>query len=293
MNLKKQRLEDLRQLKWFIKTNSLPYDFMEYAAFYYFSNEQINRIFSQIDFTNYHTMLSVLASGDHAFNAIYKGVDVVDTFDVNRMTEYYALGFKKRAIECLNFEQFCSLYILHDKKLMDLEDEVIKNMDEEYKKFWITYKNKMKERKKQFPSVLEWSMEESDPEGGVYNAYLDSEESYKYLQKRLQSAKITFTQANITEIPSIFGAYDFIELSNILMYSEEIFEKHVKYCTSKLIKDIYEQNLKNNGTMIYQTRGRDPLSPLFTPMRLKRARKSYAESDGWLCVYGLQKGEVK
>ncbi|MBQ4584294.1 MAG: hypothetical protein IJA94_05360 [Bacilli bacterium] len=73
--------------------------------------------------------MCVLSRGDHAFNAICHGIDKVDTFDVNRLTEYYAIGFKKRAIECLNFEQFCSLYILHEKKLMDLEDEVTKNMD--------------------------------------------------------------------------------------------------------------------------------------------------------------------
>lgn len=293
MNLKKQRLKDLRQLKEIIKQNGLTHNFEEYAAFYYFSNEQINRIFSQINFENYHTMLSVLSSGDHAFNAIYHGIDIVDTFDVNRMTEYYALGFKKRAIECLNFEQFCLLYTLNgrDKKLLDLEDEVINNMDHEYKKFWKTYKYKMKEQRKSGQSVLYWNKEESWPEGGHYNAYLDSEQAYKYLQKRLKGAKITFTHANITELPIKFKAYDFVELSNILSYRGDIFEIRPDYYTSKLISEIYDCNLKNNGIMIYQTRGRDPLCPLYTPMRLKRAKKTFAESDGWLCVYGLQKGD--
>ncbi|MBQ4584295.1 MAG: hypothetical protein IJA94_05365 [Bacilli bacterium] len=85
-------------------------------------------------------------------------------------------------------------------------------------------------------------------------------------------------------MPSKFKDYDFIELSNILSYGEYIFGNYIKYRSSNLISEIYDCNLKNKGTMIYQTRGCDPLNPLLTPMRLKRARKTFAESDGW-CVY--------
>lgn len=294
MNLEEQRNEDLRRAKEIIDMGIIPYTFQEYAAFYSFSNEQINQIYSQIDFTNYHTALTVLSSGDHAFNAIYKGIDNVDTFDVNRLTEYYALGFKKRAIECLTFAQFCSLYTSSNSaEIKDLEDEVIKNMDEVYKKFWQNYKYELKCYAEHFPSILMWAKEYRSPEGGVYNIYLDSEETYKYLQKRLEVAKITFTQANITELPIKFGEYDFIELSNILCYKKQIFSNNVKLHSKKLIIDVFKKNLNSNGLMLYQTGSGNLLKSPFMSKQLKRAQRFYKDSDDYACVFGLQKGGRK
>ncbi|MBQ9834449.1 MAG: DUF3419 family protein [Bacilli bacterium] len=293
-SLEEQRLEDLRQIKDRIKTGIISYDFEEYAAFYNFSNEHINKKYSQIDFTNYHTALTVLSSGDHAFNAIYQGIDNVDTFDVNRLTEYYALGFKKRAIECLTFEQFCTLYSKRDR--MDLEDEVIKNMDDEYKKFWEAYKYELKCLGEEIPTVLYWTKAIMYPHGHDYNAYLNDEQTYKHLQKRLEVAKISFAQANITELPSKFGTYDFIELSNILTYQHKIFSHNVKKNTTKLVTDIYDHNLNGFGTMLYQTGGTivgdNPLA-LYVPRRLKRAKKIFDKNNSEDWIYGLQKGGRK
>ena len=293
-SLEEQRLEDLKQIRDRIKTGIISYDFEEYAAFYSFSNEHINKKYSQIDFANYHTALTVLSSGDHAFNAIYKGIDVVDTFDVNRLTEYYAIGFKKRAIECLTFEQFCTLYSKRDR--MDLEDEVIKNMDDDYKKFWEAYKYELKclgEENQTILSILYWTKEIMYPHGYDYNAYLNDEQTYKYLQKRLEVAKITFSQADITELPTKFGTYDFIELSNILNYQYRIFSNNVKNNTTKLVADIYDRNLNDFGKMLYQTGGtivgNNPLGP-YVPRRLKRAKKIFDKNNSEDWIYGLQKG---
>lgn len=295
-SLEEQRLEDLRQIRDRIKNGIISYDFEEYAAFYSFSNEYINKKYSQIDFTNYHTALTVLSSGDHAFNAIYKGIDVVDTFDINRLTEYYALGFKKRAIECLTFAQFCSLYRKRDQNQMDLEDEIIKNMDDEYKKFWEAYKYELKCLGEEIPTVLYWTKEIMYPHGYDYNAYLNDEQTYKYLQKRLEVAKITFAQADITELPSKFGSYDFIELSNILNYQHKIFSHNVKKNTTKLVTDIYDRNLNGFGTMLYQTGGTivgdNPLAP-YVPRRLKRAKKIFDKNNSEYWIFGLQKGGRK
>ncbi|MBQ4584293.1 MAG: DUF3419 family protein [Bacilli bacterium] len=297
-NLEEQRLEDLRQIRDRIKNCNLSRDFEEYAVFYYFSNEQINRKYAQIDFTNYHTALTVLSSGDHAFNIIYKGIDLVDTFDINRMTEYYALGFKKRAIECLSFEQFYSLYDFGNiQRLLELEDEVIKCMDREYKKFWESFKYELNCLGERIPTVIRWTKEIAKPHGNYYNSYLENEESYKRLQKRLETAKITFTQGNITEIPTRFGTYDFIELSNILTYQRHIFPHSLaKYNTTKLVRKIYEHNLKGLGTMLYQTGGtivgNNPLS-CFAPKLLKRAKNNFDKNNTESWVYGLQKGDRK
>ncbi len=290
-SLEEQRDEDLRRAKEIIDMGIIPYTFEEYAAFYYLSNEQINQIYSQIDFTNYHTALTVLSSGDHAFNAIYQGIDNVDTFDVNRLTEYYALGFKKRAIECLNFEQFCSLYTSSNSaEIKDLEDEVIKNMDEVYKKFWETYKYELKSYGKHFASILMWAKEYRSPEGGEYNAYLNSEETFKYLKKRLENAKITFTQANITELPVKFGTYDLVELSNILCYKKKIFLNNVNLHSKELIVDIYNNNLNSNGLVLYQSGSGNLLNSPFLSRRLKKSQRFYKDSDDYACVFGLQKG---
>ena len=70
----------------------------------------------QLDFKDKKKALSVLASGDHVFNLIYYGILNIDTFDTNRLTEYYALGLKRAALLAFTYEE----YLLFNQKLICL-----------------------------------------------------------------------------------------------------------------------------------------------------------------------------
>ena len=89
--------------------------FSEWQKVYKETNENINGYMQQLDFKDKKKALSVLASGDHVFNLIYYDILNIDTFDTNRLTEYYALGLKRAALLAFTYEE----YLLFNEKLTD------------------------------------------------------------------------------------------------------------------------------------------------------------------------------
>lgn len=85
-----QRKKDLAQIPQFINDSEFDYKFQEYSAIYYLTNEKLANLYNEINFTKYKTTLTVLASGDQAFNLILEGAERIDTFDCNRLAEQYA-----------------------------------------------------------------------------------------------------------------------------------------------------------------------------------------------------------
>jgi len=80
--------------------------FAEYQKVYAWTNEYIKGYLDLVSFTNKDSALAVMASGDHAFNLIEKGISNVDTFDTNRLTEFYALGLKRAMILKYDYKTF-------------------------------------------------------------------------------------------------------------------------------------------------------------------------------------------
>ena len=65
---------------------------------YFQSNENIDYYLNMIDLGNRENALTVAGSGDHIFNLVANGITEVDSFDINYLTEYLALGLKKAMI---------------------------------------------------------------------------------------------------------------------------------------------------------------------------------------------------
>lgn len=230
--------------------------FGEYSRYYDFTNEKIISAYQKLGLKDVNNALCVLSSGDHLFNLIASGIYNVDTFDCNRITEYYALGFKKSAIECLSYEQFLELFYsfggeLAQIKRISLEAEVIKNMPKKYQDFWTNFLNLRREYTC-YPSVFELSLSTSNYLNGInYNNYLLTKSSYNCLRKNLAKAKITFNNIDIKEVPKILSTYDFIDFSNILMYYYNIFSEPKIENAQKFITTVYEKNLCSNGILKY------------------------------------------
>ena len=219
-------------------------EFSQYSKVYQFTNENLAEIYKGVNFTNYYNALCVLSSGDHALNLLYHGIVNIDTFDYNRLTEYYALGFKKNAIEVLDYNHFFNLFIDRDDSEHSIENYVIDCMPDKYKNFWQKVLLACKEH---YPNPTVFDLcREADFKYGT-NLYM-TEIGFNTIKTNLKFATINFKHADINDLPQIFGQYDFIELSNIVTWLQTT---HDKSSILQLLKDIYDTNLKTEGEMIF------------------------------------------
>ncbi|MBQ4584292.1 MAG: DUF3419 family protein [Bacilli bacterium] len=230
--------------------------FETYSKVYSFTNENLADLYPLIHFEKYNSALTVLSSGDHAFNLIYMGIDKVDTFDTNRLTEYYALGLKKTAIQCLNYNEFMKLFSGKiERKQIDLLNYVIQNMEPEYRNYFETLIAYFK--KYSFDYVIHLFRSDTDiSQKDIKNIYLRSGVNYHKKQKRLANTTISFKHCDVLNIPKEFGKYDLVELSNILGVSvnRNWLQKKRVY---DLLRQIYDNNLKHGELLFDYSWGND------------------------------------
>lgn len=229
----------------------------EYSEAYPMTNEDINNVWDIFRFDGSVKLLSVLASGDQIFDMVLKGIKNVDAFDCNRITEYYSLGFKKTAIENLNYYQFLELfdYEKRDRLKSEMEDYVISCSPEEYKKFWQEVFYNLKQQGVN-TSVFDFVSGSSIRDALLNDRcnYLKTNENYTSLQKALRESNITFKYNDIKNLPTKYGKYDFIFLSNILDYFNDIYSGHSKIealsSSLELLQKIYDVNLNKPGEIL-------------------------------------------
>ena len=297
MVIPEQRKEDLyKAIDLYLKIYQegkveLKSEFSKYSGYYYITNEPIRDIFDIRTKYENKKILSVLAGGDHIFEMIFKGASNVDTFDINALLEYYTIGFRKRAIECLDYQNYLELFDFSYNGLeqnyynikTEIEDYVVENMDEEYKWFWKEVKRILKEYGYE-ASVFHFALNIKQKD---FNkpSFLKSEDNYKILQSKLQSATINFQQANIIELPIKFSKYDLIYLSNILDYREQEFAKI-------LLTDIYNNNLYKNGQIIFTDLCSYFDEEIYESVPGAEKIKRWFDNPGLPC-YGLKKRRIK
>ncbi len=248
-----QRLEDIKktiELYYLIsKCNRTGHFFSEYSRFYKYTNEDLANIYGQMDFKNCQKALCPTASGDHALNLAYFGVKEIDTFDCNRITEYYA-KFKEMAILCLSYEWFQKMMLnTSASKNHDIEKEVIKSLPEIYRKYWEKVMEAIDDSKKVHKGIFELSRLDGEGTRSDNNIYQRSKNDYERLQKNLRNTKITYTNCDIKEIPKLFDRKDFITFSNILDYRDNIF--HCDYDCAEFIRKVYNEILNECGNLMY------------------------------------------
>lgn len=206
--------------------------FSEFQKVYFSTNENINGYLNLVDFTGKENALSVMASGDHIFNLIVKGILNIDTFDSNRLTEYFVLGLKRALVLKCNYEEYLkSISILlnenSDKDIInDLIYSLLPYMDYKYRYYWkelidYNYKEqKLDDTNLNFIRMLFINVVNVSE----LNNYLISEENYNILKSNINKCNISFKYENAINLSSEFnGNYDFILLSNILDYFYKIF----------------------------------------------------------------------
>ncbi|MBQ9834441.1 MAG: DUF3419 family protein [Bacilli bacterium] len=268
-------------------------DFSAYNKFYKMTNENLLQAYKTVEASSSTKALTILASGDQAFNLINKGVINVDCFDVNRLTEYYALGFKKRAIECLTYKQFIDLFSA-PKNYQEIESYVIENMDDIYKWFWSEYKFRLKEQGYS-SSIFDLSIvvKKHICQQDI-NSYLASEKDFLEFKQKLANTNINFYNANVKDLPEKFGLYDLIYLSNVFDYYDDILYPEYPNGmalrkTIELIKQIFEMNLTKHGEMIFSHFDDFFVKQLFLEQIINSQKKTYYTSAYFPHVRGLKK----
>ena len=209
--------------------------FSEYQKVYKATNENIDGYMSRMNFQDKTKALTVLASGDHAFNLVYHGITKIDTFDTNKLTEYYALGLKTAAILALDYRD----YLKFMQKIIDpnisidelnhLIKKIIPFMSKKYAIFWqslMEYNYQIQKGKLNPLNLFRMLLINIDKESLTIqkNTYLKDEESYNKMKENLFSTTITFQCCDCLALGStIKNDYDFIFLSNIADYFSKSF----------------------------------------------------------------------
>ena len=205
--------------------------FSKYQKGYYWTNENIDYYLKLANLKNTSKALTVTSTGDHTFNLIYHGINNIDTFDINNLTEYFALGLKRAMIIEYNYFEFINMinYIADPyislEQLTDIINNLTYNMERKHQIFWrqiIDYNYKLQKKTGTNLNLIHMLYI------GVYakttslnnNSYLQDEYSYENFRLKLIKANISFKNCDALDLSNAFKdkKYDLILLSNILDY---------------------------------------------------------------------------
>lgn len=203
--------------------------YSEYQRCYFWTNENVKKYLELADFANKCNALTVASSGDQAFNLINKGILNIDTFDVNRLTEYFAFGLKRAMISKYDYQSFCkNICELRESNNIEYVSDIIMGllpyMENEHALYWKMLVDYNKDLQQEFGTNLNLMLmltfeREVDIFKRGFNNYLSNEFEYEKLRKNLGNANITFNYVNAKDLTKSFDKkYDFILLSNILSY---------------------------------------------------------------------------
>ena len=230
-----------------------------YDMVYYWTNEDINGYLESSE-VKPKSALTVLSSGDHLFNLVTLGAQDVDTFDSNKLTEFYALGFKRAMILKYTYPRFKRKMELIRNGFLRFEDvtELIKDlfpyMEKRHQLFFqelIDYTYKKKLPAKNIIDIL--ARDEHDLWGYQLfgNNYLLNKESYDKLRACLANTNITFNSCDAINLKKEYNGkkYDAILLSNILDYFFRFSRYSWTYHTILAYEKELETLLNKNGTL--------------------------------------------
>lgn len=249
-----------------------PTIFEEYDSVFPFTNENISSYLTLIDIKSKQKALSVLSSGDHIFNLITLGVTDIDTFDINKLTEYYALGLKRAMILKYSYKDFIKISDImniqmgygrmklknlpsfcHRKDIIkEIVLDVASDMDQKYREFWLSVIDYFDSEKiESYISNYLFATACGDIEKN--NNYCESEKLYNSLKRNIGKSNINFVASGILNVAHEYKKerYDLILLSNILDYGCHFFNGYWEKQHFKIIEDEFESISSFNADIIY------------------------------------------
>ena len=237
------------------------HDFDGYHKVYFQTNENVAGYLDLVDLTDKSSALCVAASGDQAFSLINKGLNNIQLFYINKLTEYFVLGLKRAMILKYNYQDyiktFNSLFNYHTslEELTAIIIDLTKYMDYKYKVFWLNianYNYKLQQYIKEPLNLFDMLCNNFGLKLMCQSAnYLQNPEAYNYLQSQIAHTNIKFAYSNASLLAKNFkgNKYDIILLSNILDYMHRtwLFDKDTKL--KEYIKSL--EKITNQGGIIF------------------------------------------
>jgi hypothetical protein len=205
----------------------LPYSLV--SPIYKGSNENMNCKGYKDALSNNNKTLSVIGSGEQILNTIFNNSFNIDAFDISKFPEYY-LKLRIGAIKAFNYSDYIKFFYSIDSFNQEQFDRVMEKLDPETRYFWEKLNNKVNGSRKLFKSHLFSIMHPDQYDAKMRNPYLESEETYNELKRKINNVNIHYFNESIyTLAPRLETPYDFINLSNICEYSYQHFKDLPKY----------------------------------------------------------------
>lgn len=204
-----------------------------YSKIYYKSNENLKKIFKNFSVKE-KEVLTVLSSSDQYFYAYYLGAKKVDSFDCNKLCEYY-FYLRKWLIEFKSEFHFSKEEMLLNNDWLYNLLRTVKCYTKEEKdayRYWLSYLKFLK-----IPISRNLFYFSSEDEEQLIS-------DIKKLKRKLENTEFNFKYLNICHDIDIKKKYDVIILSNIL--------ETLTFHKNSIIKcrDNLESILKDDGIIV-------------------------------------------
>lgn len=220
-------------------------NYKKYCKLYSFTTENISGYYIFLDFKN-KDILTVCASGDHAINALLKGANIVDTFDINKLSNYFS-ELKYAGIKKLNYKEFIEFFTISDNSFdynifSKMKDNLSNNsymfFEGLYRHF--DYNGKNLRKSEIFNNLYDISDYKIK-----YNDYLKKD---NYLQAKKKIVSIKFSCNSFINLnKNTDKKYDLILLSNISDYIKDLFKDNYLEKYKMFIENELSNMLKPNG----------------------------------------------
>ena len=219
---------------------------------YVFSNENISDCLNQLGDMRVKRVLSVCASGDHAFECYARGASRVDTFDIN-YTQKNMMELKLHMIRNLPYEEFLEYFFGCSRRMSSDIITPLWNLFSDSLKIFYSQVYSSKNVYQIGPMI---SANLTSPNRNVGNiSYIQDCSVYERLARTLPE-KIKFTHTDLETLPSVIsGKYDIILLSNIFDYMYTTLNQN-ELALAKLYDNVLAPMSKNNlnnqtGTIVF------------------------------------------
>lgn len=217
---------------------------------YLFTNENISGYINHIPNINGGRVLTVGASGDHAFEAYLRGAAHVDMFDINSLQKC-VVELKTHMIRNLDYDDFLEYFFSGKNGFnADILRPVKSLFSPELKSFMEIFS-------RYGSSVLRYDGACSPDINWQNISYIGSERSYYALRKRMPES-MNFVLCDIGALTAHFDQkYNLIMLSNVADYVQDTRipgeNGRLMDLYTRILSPIADQNLvDNNGCMCFQ-----------------------------------------
>ena len=231
------------------------YSFQDNAPVYLFSNENIADQLRVLGDFNGARVLSVGASGDHAFGAYLAGAAHVDTFDINSL-QRAVIDLKTVMVQHVSYENFMDFFFderqfFNTRILSQIQSKIPNNVQRMLQDYQLRGKN-----------LFKYEAGQNSAYSTKNIPYLKNKKSYMQLRNVLPR-RIPFYHCDMRDIKTPFadvtgmvgGRYDVILLSNIYDYvvpSSAVLsqEDNMKYFYREILEPMARRLLVRDGGRI-------------------------------------------